>query len=86
MRLYRILETDYQTEDGVALPAYTFLVNPDTGERFSNKEDLIRWFCTHAGVSRAWVFNRIKVIRILRWNLKKNRLCIRSKRFQIKKS
>lgn len=42
MRLYRILETDYQTEDGVALPAYTFLINPDTGERFSNKEHLIR--------------------------------------------
>ncbi len=62
MRLYRILEADYRTEDGVALPAYTFLTNPDTGERFSNKEDLIRWFCTHAGVSRAWVFNRIKVI------------------------
>jgi hypothetical protein len=57
-RLYRLLNTN----DERNIPLYQSLTDPDTGEPFDRREDLIGWFCKSARVSRSVVFMRMATI------------------------
>ena len=57
-RLFRLLNTN----DSHNVPLYQTLTNPDTGEPFDRREDMIGWFCKSAKVSRSVVFMRLSTI------------------------
>ena len=58
-RLFRLLNTnDGSTGD----PLWQGLTDPETGEPFRRREDLIGWFCHSARVSRSIVFMRMATI------------------------
>ncbi len=57
-RLYRLLNTN----DAHNIPLFQTLTDPDTGEPFERREDMIGWFCRSAKVSRSIVFQRLGTI------------------------
>ncbi len=58
-RLYRMLNTnDAKTGE----PMWKTLADPETGEPFRRREDLIGWFCHSARVSRSITFMRMATI------------------------
>ena len=57
-RLFRLLNTN----DEHNVPLYQTLTDPDTGEAFHRREDMIGWFCKSARVSRSIVFMRMATI------------------------
>ena len=57
-RLFRLLNTN----DDHNVPIYQTLTDPDTGEAFARREDMIGWFCKSAKVSRSVVFMRMATI------------------------
>jgi hypothetical protein len=63
-RLYQLLNQhekiiDPTTGEAIYKPKYMYLTHPDTGERFTRREDMIMWFCRDAHVARSLVFQRI---------------------------
>jgi len=56
-RFYRLL----QVKNG-GTPFYMHVINPDTDVPFAKQEEFVGWVCSHAHVSRGFIFQRIATI------------------------